>query len=175
MQVYVRENKKAILARCHQWSTRPDPQSRPVVIIVFTHVRPYVRLSPLSQNLANKTNFKWKQCSLLAEWIIDDTCLVCFVLLDIEKWGRTDGWTYHMCENNGVTLEQPRGSIVARRLKIAEKDTTLFTSKRQYRKRWGYDQFERLLELVTDTRADLDLSKIAHLKKIDKKAAEQRN
>ena len=29
----------------------------------------------------------------LAEWIIDDTCLVCFVLLAFEKWGRTYGRT----------------------------------------------------------------------------------
>ena len=31
----------------------------------------------------------------MAEWIIDDTCLVHF-----EKWGRTDGRTEDMCENN---------------------------------------------------------------------------
>ena len=38
-----------------------DPQSRPVVIIVFAHV---VRLSVLT--FQNKTNFKRKQCSPLA-------------------------------------------------------------------------------------------------------------
>ena len=49
---------------------KADPQSRPVVIIVFAHVvRSYfVRTSfPIFQN---KTNFKQKQCSLLARlWV----------------------------------------------------------------------------------------------------------
>ena len=48
-----------------------DPQSRPVL----SHV---VRPSPIF-----KTNYKWQQCLLLdrlclAEWIIDDTCLVSY-------------------------------------------------------------------------------------------------
>ena len=44
-----------------------DPQSGRVVIIVFAHVaRSYVRPSPFQ----NKTNFKRKQCSLLAKlWV----------------------------------------------------------------------------------------------------------
>ena len=29
----------------------------------------------------------------LAEWIIDDTCLVCFVSLEFEMWEWTDGRT----------------------------------------------------------------------------------
>ena len=61
-----------------------NPQSRPVVIIVFTHifrssVRPYV---PTFQGLAKqnecqmKTMFITGETRGLAEWIIDDTCLV---------------------------------------------------------------------------------------------------
>ena len=44
-----------------------DPHSRPVVIIVFAHI---VRPSPLFKIYQNKTNFKRKQCSLLARlWV----------------------------------------------------------------------------------------------------------
>ena len=46
-----------------------DPQSRPVMIIVFAHVvRPTIRTSLLNwQNLSKQSkNFKRKQCSLLA-------------------------------------------------------------------------------------------------------------
>ena len=57
-----------------------DPQSRPVVIIVFAHV---VRTPSIHFSKSNKTNFKRKQCLFttgdtvcLAEWIIDDTCLI---------------------------------------------------------------------------------------------------
>ena len=56
------------------------PQSRPVVIIVFTHV---VRTQvPTFQNLAKRYKFQVKTMFItgeivgLAEWIIDDTCLV---------------------------------------------------------------------------------------------------
>ena len=58
-----------------------NPKSRPVRIIVFAHVvRPSIR--PHFSNLEKQNNRK--QCSLLAvtmglaEWIIDDTCLVSF-------------------------------------------------------------------------------------------------
>ena len=61
---------------------KADPQSRPVVIIVFAHVPPYFRtsVSPF-QNLAKlnkfqaKTMFSTGETVGLAEWIID-TCLV---------------------------------------------------------------------------------------------------
>ena len=61
-----------------------DPQSLPVVIIVFTHVvRPSV---PTFQNLAKQNKFQAKTMFTtgktvgLAEWIINDICLVydCF-------------------------------------------------------------------------------------------------
>ena len=63
-------------------------QSRPVVIIVFTHVvrtsdRPYV--DPTFQNQAKqnkyqvKTMFTTGEIVGVAEWIIDDTCLVLFI------------------------------------------------------------------------------------------------
>ena len=55
-----------------------NPQSRPVGIIVFAYVvRPSV---PTFQNLAKqnkvKTMFATGKTVGLAEWIIDDTCLV---------------------------------------------------------------------------------------------------
>ena len=59
-----------------------DPQSRPVVIIVFAHVvrpsvRPSVRLHFSKQNkFQAKTMFAPGETAGLAEWIIDDTCLV---------------------------------------------------------------------------------------------------
>ena len=59
-----------------------DPQSRPVVIIVFARVAHlYVHTSvPTFQNLAKqnkvKTMFTTGETVGLAEWIIDDTCLV---------------------------------------------------------------------------------------------------
>ena len=63
-----------------------DPQSLPVVIIVFAHViRPSVCLSPFIQNLAEQNKFQAKTMFAtgetvgLAEWIIDDTCLVTFL------------------------------------------------------------------------------------------------
>ena len=63
-----------------------DPRGRPVVITIFTQsvrpsVRPYVRKSK---------NFKFKRQSLpardcgLAEWIIDDSCLVFIIFRGIE-------------------------------------------------------------------------------------------
>ena len=61
-----------------------DPQSRPVVIIVFTHVRWYVR--PTFQNLAKQNKFQAKTIVTstgenvgLAEWIINDTCHLWFL------------------------------------------------------------------------------------------------
>ena len=52
---------------------------RPVVIIVFTHVRPFV---PTFQNLTKQIQFHYctGETVDLADWIIDDTCLVCFNL-----------------------------------------------------------------------------------------------
>ena len=63
-----------------------DPQSRPVVIIVSAHVRP----SPLftkRNKLQAKTMFATGETVGLAEWIIDDTCLVSylFIALRIER------------------------------------------------------------------------------------------
>ena len=66
-----------------------NPQSRPIGIIVFAHV---VRLSvrpsvPTFQNLAKlnkvKTMFPTGDTVGLAEWVIDDTCLV-FVVFPSE-------------------------------------------------------------------------------------------
>ena len=46
-----------------------DPQSRPVVIIVFAHVV-LSSVRPSVPTFQNKTNFKRKQCSLLARlWV----------------------------------------------------------------------------------------------------------
>ena len=94
------------------------------MITIFTHVDPYVRTSvPTFQNLPkqNKSSLPVETVGL-AEWIIDDSCLVLacfhrlsiliyktgvvndpliqptirpsvenyFILLDFEKWGRTD-------------------------------------------------------------------------------------
>ena len=60
-----------------------DPQSRPVMIIAFTYViRPSVRPSPLFKMQQSKTNFQGKQCALLVEWIINDTCLVGYCFCD---------------------------------------------------------------------------------------------
>ena len=66
-----------------------DPQLRPVAIIVFIHVvRTSVRTSvrPHFQKLAKKNIFPVKKTMFttgetvgLAEWIIDDTCLVSIV------------------------------------------------------------------------------------------------
>ena len=56
-----------------------DPQSRPVGIIVFAHViRPSVRhhFSKSSNKSQAKTMFASGETVGLAEWIIDDTCLV---------------------------------------------------------------------------------------------------
>ena len=55
-----------------------DPQSRPVVIIVFAHVvRSYVHPRFSKQNkFQAKTMFATGETVGLAGWIIDDTCLV---------------------------------------------------------------------------------------------------
>ena len=59
-----------------------DPQSRPVVLIVFAHVvRPYVRPS-VRPHFSKQNKFQAKTmiatCETvdLDEWIINDTCLV---------------------------------------------------------------------------------------------------
>ena len=59
-----------------------DPQSRPVVIIMFAHVvRSSVRPHFLKQNKFQvKTMFAIGKTVGLAEWIIDDTCFVSIVL-----------------------------------------------------------------------------------------------
>ena len=66
------------------------PQSRLVVIIVFTHViRPSV---PTFQNLARQNKFQVKTMFTtgetvdLAEWINDDTCLVLFLFSLWVNW-----------------------------------------------------------------------------------------
>ena len=66
-----------------------DPQSRPAVIIVSAHV---VRPSPLftKQNkFQAKTMFATGEAVGLAEWIIDDTCLILF-LVDASGLKRPD-------------------------------------------------------------------------------------
>ena len=71
------------------------PQSRPVVIIVFVHVvRSSVRPHFSKQNnFQAKAMFSTGETVGLAEWIIDDTCLVsiCFLLFTsfFKKMGRT--------------------------------------------------------------------------------------
>ena len=66
-----------------------DPQSRPVVIIIFGHVvRPFVRPSPLFKSRKTKqqkTMFATGVTLGLAEWIIDDTCLVSFMFKDQQR------------------------------------------------------------------------------------------
>ena len=57
------------------------PPSRPVMIIVFAHVRSFVRPSVLPHfskpnKFQAKTMFTTGETVGLAEWIIDDTCLV---------------------------------------------------------------------------------------------------
>ena len=62
-----------------------NPQSRPVGIIVFAHV---VRPSPLFKSRKTKqqkTIFATGVTMGLAEWIIDDTCLVVQLQSTIEK------------------------------------------------------------------------------------------
>ena len=62
-----------------------DPQqSRPVVIIVFAHVRPSTRPHFSKQNKFHaKTMFATGETVGLAEWIIDDTCHVCSTLVRV--------------------------------------------------------------------------------------------
>ena len=65
-----------------------NPQSRPVVIIIFAHVvRPFVRSSVRPSPLFRSSKTKQQKTMVatgvtmgLAEWIIDDTCLVVFIL-----------------------------------------------------------------------------------------------
>ena len=63
-----------------------DPESRPVVIIVFAHVvRSYVRqyVRPSVPTFQNKMNFKRKQCSLLARlWVWPSGSLITPVLFN---------------------------------------------------------------------------------------------
>ena len=66
-----------------------NPQSRSVVIIVFTHVVSPSPLFKYSKTKQQKTMVVTGDTMGLAEWIIDGTCLLCFVLLDFEKWERT--------------------------------------------------------------------------------------
>ena len=57
----------------------PGPQSRPAGIIVFAHVvRSFVRPHFLKSSTQNKqkTMFATGETVGLAEWIIDETCLV---------------------------------------------------------------------------------------------------
>ena len=57
-----------------------DPQSQPVVIIVFAHVvRPHFSKYTKQNKFQAKTLFTTGQTVDLAEWIIDDTCLVLFM------------------------------------------------------------------------------------------------
>ena len=64
-----------------------DSQSRPVVIIIFAHVvrayvRPYVHPHFSKQNkFQGKTIFTTAETVGLAEWIMDDTCLVISVIV----------------------------------------------------------------------------------------------
>ena len=60
-----------------------DPQTRPVVIIVYAHVaRPSVSPHFSKQNkFQAKAMFANGETVGLAEWIIDDTCLVYFKAL----------------------------------------------------------------------------------------------
>ena len=106
-QIKLSQNLFMKQKRSHQWSSGPapltnrhwilineaGPQSRPVVIIVFAHVvRSSVRLHFSKQNIFQaKTMFTTSETVSLTEWIIDDSCLVCFVLLDFIKFGRTKG------------------------------------------------------------------------------------
>ena len=61
-------------------SHEADPQSWPVVIIVFAHVvRKSVR--PSVPTFQNKTNFATGETVGLAEWIIEDTCVVFYMFI----------------------------------------------------------------------------------------------
>ena len=55
-----------------------DPQSRPVMIIVIAHVRPSVYPSPLfkTKQISSESNDATGETVGLAEWIMDNTCLV---------------------------------------------------------------------------------------------------
>ena len=60
-----------------------NPQSRPVLIIVSAHVvRPYVSFQNLAKQnkFHGKTMFTTGETVDLAEWIIDDSCLISFVI-----------------------------------------------------------------------------------------------
>ena len=56
-----------------------DPQSRPVVIIIFSHVRPSV---------PTKTMFTTGETVGMAEWIIDDICLFLFKKMRKREMGQ---------------------------------------------------------------------------------------
>ena len=62
------------------WSTRADPQSRPVVITIFTHVlcpSPLFQISPNEQISSESSDEIVTGVAMgLAKWIIDDTCPV---------------------------------------------------------------------------------------------------
>ena len=64
------------------------PQSRPVVIIVFTHVvRPYLRphfsKSNKTKQISSENNVTAGKMVCLTEWIIDDACLVILLFLHL--------------------------------------------------------------------------------------------
>ena len=84
-----------------------NPKSRPVGIIVFAHVvRPSVRPSDRSHfsNLENKTKFATCVTMGLAEWIIDDNCLVCDIFKQILKFFKIL-LQYNLTPNDVLSLE----------------------------------------------------------------------
>ena len=94
-----------------------DPLDQPTVTTGIDHCFRtcpfYMSVIAILQNLAKKTNVKRKQCSILAEWIIDDTCLVSFL-----KIFRTPQPTARCLEQPGFFAHHPQQSGGARQASI---------------------------------------------------------
>ena len=85
-------------SRLPEIDPRGRPKSRPVMINIFTHaVRPSVRPKTLNQ----ATIPAGRDCGL-AEWIIDDSCLVIFSLLLADLMYVIYVETAQMRKNDGI-------------------------------------------------------------------------
>ena len=74
----------------------PNPKSRLVGIIFFS-VRPSVPTFQILQNKITENNVRYTDMTMgLAEWIIDDTCLVCSTFFKYLIIAIIDAYCYHM-------------------------------------------------------------------------------
>ena len=62
--------------KCIHRSTRPNPQSGPVMITIFPHMLSSIRLH--FSKISSENNIATGGTVCLAEWIIDDTCAILF-------------------------------------------------------------------------------------------------